>query len=81
MTVSKDGLRFNNRVIMETMFIDNKPIKYIVYERTHFCPVCHLDNKTAEEIWRSIRRISLMTYMGLPDFLDVSQFFAYISKE
>ena len=81
LTIGTEELRFNQRVVVDTMFIENKPIIHLVDESTHFTAACFLKKQTTEEIWRSIRRLWIMTYMGPPDFLAVDQGSAYISKE
>ena len=70
LTVGTDELRFNHRVVVDTMFIQNKPIIHLVDESTHFTAACFLKNQTASEIWNCIRRIWILTYMGPPRLLS-----------
>lgn len=81
LTVGSDELRFNHRVIADTMFLDSKPVLHMIDESTHFTAATFLRNQSTEEIFNNITRLWSMTYMGPPDFLAVDQGSAYISDE
>ena len=81
LTIGAEKLRFNHRVVVDTMFINNKPILHMVDEATHFSAACFLRNQSTSEIWKCIRKLWILTYMGPPDFLTVDQGTAYVSKE
>ena len=80
LTIGAETLRFNHRVAIDTMFINNKPILHMVDEATHFSAACFLRNQSTREIWNNIRKLWILTYMGPPDFLIVDQGTAYVSK-
>ena len=81
LTIGTDDLRFNNRIIVDTMFIEGRPVIHIVDECTHFTAASFLKSQSASEIWKSILMLWTHTYMGPPDFLAVDQGSAYISEE
>lgn len=68
LTVGEEELRFNQRVIVDNMFINNKPIIHMVDESTHFTAASFLRNQSAEKIWKSIRKLWILTYMGPQTF-------------
>lgn len=81
LTVGTEGLRFNNRVLVDTMFIQSRPVMHMIDEATHFSAACFLRKQSTSEIWATIRRLWILSYMGPPDHLMVDQGTAYTSKE
>lgn len=81
LTIGNEDMCFNNRVVVDKMFIDSKPVINLVDESTHFTSACFLKNQCSSEIWKAITKLWFMTYMGPPDHLAVEQGSAYISKE
>lgn len=51
------------------------------YESTNFNDACFLRNQSADETWKFIRKLWMMIYMELPDYLAVDQGFAYTFRE
>lgn len=81
LTIGTEELRFNQRVFVDTMFIDRRPIIHLVDESTHFSAACFLRTQSAKETWKAILRLWVHTYLGPPDHLVVDQGSAYVSRE
>lgn len=81
LTLGTEEMRFNNRVYVDTMFIDNQPVIHLVDEATHFSAASFLRSQSASETWKAILRLWIHSYMGPPDFLAVDQGSAYASRE
>lgn len=73
MTVGAEVLIFNHTVIVNTMFIDGKPVIHMFDAATHFSAASLLRNQTASEILRCIMNLWVLTYMGPPDHFAVDQ--------
>lgn len=81
LTLGSEEIQFNHRVVVDTMFIQSRPVLHLVDEGTHFTSAAFLKNQSTAEIWKTICRLWIHTYNGPPDFLAVDQGSAYISKE
>lgn len=81
LTVGSDELSFNHRILLDTMFIDGRPVIHIIDEGTHYSAAGFLKSQTADAVWRVILNLWTLTYLGPPDFLSVYQGSNYISKE
>lgn len=81
LTVGTDELTFNHIVVIDTMFINSRPVLHLVDESTHFTSACFLKSQTAEQVWKAIMKLWILTYMGPPDHLSIDQGSNYISKE
>lgn len=74
-------LRFNHRVQVDTMYIGGRPAIHMVDEATHFCSASFLHRRSTKNIWKSIRQMWYLVYLGRSDYLAVDQGSAYSSKE
>lgn len=81
LTLGTEEIRFNNRVYVDTMFINSRPVIHLVDEGTHFAATCFLRSQSATDTWKAILRLWVHTYLGPPDFLAVDQGSAYVSRE
>lgn len=81
LTVRTDGIRFNQSVQIDTMFLHSKPVLHMVYMATHFCAACFHRNQSAAAIWTSIHTPWTLVYIGPPDHLTVDQGSSYVSRE
>ena len=81
LTVGTDDFRFNHHVIVDMMFINSRPVLHMVDESTHYQAASFLKSQSTSEIWKSIQRLWILTYLGPPDYLSVDQGTAYISAE
>ena len=81
LTVGTEEFRFNHTVLIDTMYIDSKPVLHLVDESTHYVAACFLKSQSANDIWKAIMRLWILAYMGPPDYLYVDQGSSYISKE
>ena len=66
LTVGSDELRFNNRIYVDTMFIEGRPVIHIVDESTHFSAAAFLRSQSTSDIWKAILSLWTHTYMGPP---------------
>lgn len=81
LTIGTGSLKFNHRIVADTMFINSRPVVHIVDEATHFTAAAFLKTQTTAELWRTICNLWCNVYMGPPDFLSVDQGTPYVSKE
>lgn len=81
LTVGKGELKFNNRVIVETMFLKSIPVKHLVDESKHFMAACFLRNKSSSDICEPIKTLCIMTYMSPQKYLSVDQVTTDISQD
>lgn len=51
LTSGTDGLRFNFRVKVDTMFTRSNPVIHMVYLATHLSEAEFLSNQTSGEVW------------------------------
>lgn len=81
LTIGADGLKFNCRVQVDTMFIRGRPVIHMVDMATHFSAAAFLRNQSSSEVWKAIQGLWNLVYMGPPDFLMVDQGTNYTSQE
>ena len=81
LTVGNDDSRFNHVVAVDIFYIDNSPVLHLVDEETHFNAATFLRNVSTKEVWRSLKRCWIHSYLGPPDFLRIDQGSQFTSRE
>lgn len=81
LAVGTEESKFNHRVIVDTMFIENRPNIHLVYGSTHFTADAFFRNQTTTEIWKPCFVCEIMRIMTPPDFLAVDQVSVHILRE
>ena len=81
LTVGRDELRFNHGVVVDLMWIENRPVLHIVDEATHFAAACFLHNVSTETVWKSFLKCWSRVYLDPPDFIRADQGTQLVSKE
>lgn len=51
LTIGDDDLQLNHKVIVDTMFLKNKPVIHLIDENIHFVGASFLKNQLKNEIW------------------------------
>lgn len=77
LSVGAVDLKFNSRVQVDTIFINNRPVLHVLDETTHFSAGACLRSQSSAEIWRIIQGIWTLIYSGPPDYLCVD-FYVYV---
>lgn len=81
LTIGMDELRFNKRVQVDTMFLENLPVLHLVDKSTPFTAESILKDQSAAEICRTMQRVWNFIHLGPPDILWVDQGSSYVSEE
>eukprot|EP00171_Calliarthron_tuberculosum_P004009 IDg4009t1 len=68
-----EEVRFNERILMDVMYIGMRPILHIVDEGTHFSAARFLNNISTETIWETFMECWATIYTGLPNRILVDQ--------
>lgn len=71
-TVGSSGIKLKGIVKIDTMLIGGRPVIHMVDQDTNFSAAAFLKNQTSREIWKEIKGIWCLVYMG-PDLLMVDQ--------
>ena len=77
----RDDIHFNHTIIIDIMYIDNKPVLHAVDEATRFTAACWLPDLTAKTVWDTFRMMWIDTYVGPPDFIMTDAGKNFTSKE
>lgn len=72
-TLGAEEVRFNERVIMDIMYIGSSPVLQMVDDKTKFSAAAFLSNVTSEHIWDAFLRCWAAIYTGLPIRILVDQ--------
>ena len=72
-SLGAEGLRFNERVMMDIMVIDGNPVLHIVDEATRFSAASYLPNSSTETVWKTILKCWATIYTGLPNRILTDQ--------
>lgn len=80
LTVGSEDLAFNSKVLVDTMFLDGRPVIHIFDEDTHFSAAAFLKSQLAESIWTAILKLWTHTYLGPSEFLAVDEGTNYLSR-
>lgn len=57
LTMGTGDLKFNHRVIADTMFLDGRALLHIIDEATHFPAAIFLRDQSAAEIWKQLMQL------------------------
>ena len=68
-----ENVKFNERIYMDIMYIDGKPVLHIVDEGTHFSAAAFLPDVSTKTIWTTILECWAAIYTGLPHKILVDQ--------
>lgn len=81
LTVGTEDLRFNHTLQVDTMFLTERPVLYMVDVATHFCAGTFLKSQCAKEIWTCIQNMWTLVFAKPLDYLSVYQGSSYVSNE
>jgi hypothetical protein len=76
-----EDVDFNHTVIIDIMYIDNKPLLHAVDEATRFHAANWLTNLTTEHVWDTLRHMWIDMYLGPPDFIMTDAGTNFTSKK
>ena len=68
-----ENARFNERIMMDIIYIDSMPILHIVDESNRFSAARFLPNVSTKAIWDALLRCWASIYNGLPNRILVDQ--------
>ena len=68
-----DHVRFNERILLDIMYINGSAILHIVDEGTHFSAARFLADVSTKTIWKTILECWACIYTGLPNRMLVDQ--------
>lgn len=71
--MGSEGLRFNERILMDIMYMGNQPVLHIVDEVTHFSAATFLTSASAESVWTAFIICWASIYSGLPNRILTDQ--------
>lgn len=71
--IGSEELRFKHWVVVDTMFLNARPVLHVINEATHFTAATFLRDQSANEIFKQIYKLWALSYMAPPDFLTVDQ--------
>jgi hypothetical protein len=77
----RDDVDFNHTIIVDIMYIDNKPVLHAVDEATRFNAARWLPNISAKTTWDTLRMMWIDMYLGPPDFIATDAGTNFNSKE
>lgn len=63
------------------MFIDGHSVNHMVDEHTHFCAARSPRHQSSNKIWKHIKRLWSIVYLGPPDYRLADQDTVHISNE
>lgn len=72
-TLGAEDVKFNEEILMDIMYIDNRPILHIVDASTHFSAARFLPNVSVKTIWSVLVDCWFCIYTGLPNRILVDQ--------
>ena len=68
-----DQVRFNEKVLLDIMYIESKPVLHMVDEGTRFSAACFLQEVSTMAIWSAIVECWVNKYTGLPNRMLTDQ--------
>ena len=72
-SLGADEVRFNEKILIDIMYIGSTPVLHIVDEGTHFSAATFLEKCSSEDIWKGILKCWATIYTGLPSKIIVDQ--------
>ena len=76
-----EDVRFNERVMMDIMYIGTSPVLHVVDGETEFSAASFLRTASSDEIWATCLKCWATIYTGLPNRLMVDQGSAFGKSE
>lgn len=76
-----ENIRFNERILLDIMYIDEKPILRIVTEETKFIAAQFLPDVSTQTVWRNLLHSWAIIHTELPNHMLVAQGSAFRGKE
>ncbi|EFQ90452.1 hypothetical protein PTT_12962, partial [Pyrenophora teres f. teres 0-1] len=80
-TLRDENLDFNSRVIVDIMYINQKPVLYAVDEATAFQAARFLRDMKASITWDTLRAMWIDMYVGPPDTIATDAGTNFASEE
>ena len=77
----KEDLDFNYNVIVDIIYIEGKPVLYLVDEATRFQAGRWLKNISAQHVWDQLRLCWIATYLGPPDLVTADAGKQFMARE
>ena len=65
----KKDVDFNYEIIVDIIYLDEKPVLYAVDNTIAFQAGRFLNNMSAKETWEALRQCWIDTYLGLSDII------------
>ena len=73
MSFGAENVRFNERILLDIVTIDSKPVLHIVDEGTRFSAAKFVPDVSTKTLWSTILECWAMIYTGLPNRMLVDQ--------
>lgn len=73
MSFGAESVRFNERLLIDIMYLDGKPVLHIVDEGTHFSAARFINDVSTKTVWSTIIDCWATLYTGLPRKILVDQ--------
>lgn len=77
----QDDVEFNYNIIVDVMYIDNRPVLHVVDEATRFQAGRWLPNISAKTTWDVLKMCWIDSYLGPPDMITSDAGKNFASKE
>eukprot|EP00180_Rhodochaete_pulchella_P004061 Plantae.Rhodophyta-Rhodochaete_pulchella.ctg74856.p1 GENE.Plantae.Rhodophyta-Rhodochaete_pulchella.ctg74856~~Plantae.Rhodophyta-Rhodochaete_pulchella.ctg74856.p1 ORF type:complete len:209 (+),score=12.17 Plantae.Rhodophyta-Rhodochaete_pulchella.ctg74856:155-781(+) len=68
-----DNIAFNEKVLLDVMYLEGKPVLHLVDDGTHFSAARFIPDVSTKTIWSTILQRWATVYTGLPNKLSVDQ--------
>lgn len=68
-----ENARFNERVMMDVMYLGKQPILHVIDEATGLSTACFLPNMISETVWDTLRHCWATINTGLPNCIPVDR--------
>lgn len=72
-TMGTEHIQFNERVLMDVMYLDGRPLLHVVDEGTHMSAAQFLPNKSTKSVWNAFLKCWCNIYTGMPNRILVDQ--------
>ena len=79
--IEEDDINFNFNVIVDILYIQGKPVLYLVDEATRFQAGRWLKYISARHVWDQLRTCWIDTYLGPPDIISSDAGKQFTSRE
>lgn len=77
----KEDVDFNYNIIVDILYIQNKPVLHLVDEATRFQTGRWLRDISAKHVWDQLRSCWIDTYLGPPDFITSDAGKQFVARE